>query len=87
VDYDEPTDDEMSRWMIEQETSRLLLEAIDRLPPRAAAVIRLTLEGVRQDEIGERMGITVATVKALKADGMHKLKKMLAGLCVLLGIV
>lgn len=75
IGYTEPLDDDLSRLFIEQETSRLLAEAIDSLPPRAADVIRLTLEGARQDEIGQQMGITVHTVKALKADGMRKLKK------------
>lgn len=85
--YYEPSGDDLSRWFVEQETSRLLAEAIDSLPPRASDVLRLTLEGVRQEQIGEQMGITVATVKALKADGVRKLKKILSGLCVLLGIV
>ncbi len=85
--YTEPLDDDFSRLFIEQETSRLLAEAIDCLPPRTSDVIRLTLDGVRQEQIGEQMGITVATVKALKADGMRKLKKMLSGLCVFPGMI
>lgn len=85
--YAEPLDDNFSRWFIEQETSRLLAEAIDSLPARAAEVMHLTLEGRRQEQIGEQIGITVATVKALKADGIRKLKKMLSGLCILICIL
>ncbi len=66
---------DVSHWFIEQETFRMVAEAIALLPPRTAEVIRLSLEGVRQEEIGRRMGITVATVKALKTDGIKKLRK------------
>lgn len=62
---------------IETETMRLLVGAIEALPPRTGEVIRLSMEGMRQEKIAEEMNITVATVKALKADGLKKLKRTL----------
>ena len=76
--------EDFSRFFIEQETYRMVTEAIAQLPPRTGEVIRLSLEGIRQEKIGEQMGITVSTVKALKADGIKKLRKMLGPLSILL---
>jgi DNA-directed RNA polymerase specialized sigma24 family protein len=42
-------------------------------------VITLSLEGLSQEEIAVRMGIAVATVKWLKAEGIKKLRTMLDG--------
>ncbi len=67
----------MNLFVVDEERYRLFSEAMGCLAPRSAEVIRLSLEGIRQEEIGGRMGITVATVKALKADGLKKLRKLL----------
>ena len=69
--------DDISANFIKTETVRQLYEAVDSLPGRTSQVIRLTLEGMKQDEIAREMGITIATVKALKSDGLKKLKKVL----------
>ncbi|MDR1720101.1 MAG: sigma-70 family RNA polymerase sigma factor [Dysgonamonadaceae bacterium] len=71
-------EDDMLDKYIETETIRLLLNAVEALPPRSARVLKLSLEGLRQEKIAEQMGITVATVKALKAEGIKKLKKNLS---------
>ena len=73
----------MSLFVVDEERYRLFVDAMGRLAPRAAEVISLSLEGVRQEEIGRRMGITVATVKALKADGLKKLRKLLSAKTIL----
>ncbi|MCL2561194.1 MAG: sigma-70 family RNA polymerase sigma factor [Rikenellaceae bacterium] len=62
---------------VRAETIRLLSAAIDTLPSRTAEVIRLTLEGLRQEKIAESMNITVATVKLLKARGIIRLRELL----------
>ena len=64
-------------YILEEETYRLLIEAIDSLPPRSREVIRNSLAGMQQENIAQEMEITVATVKALKADGIKKLRKAL----------
>lgn len=73
----ETTGDDMMANFIETETMRLLVEGIETLPTRSAEVIRLSLEGLRQEHIAERMGIAVATVKALKAEGIKKLRRVI----------
>ena len=55
-------------WVIEEERYRLLSEAIKQLPPRTATVIGYSCDGLSQEEIARKMGITVATVKLLKSQ-------------------
>lgn len=64
-------------YVIEEETTRLLMNAIAQLTPRTAEVIKYSLDGMRQEKIAEQMEITVATVKYLKADGLKQLRKIL----------
>ena len=71
-------------WVIEEERYRLLSEAIKQLPPRTATVIGYSCDGLSQEEIARKMGITVATVKLLKSHGIQKLKKILGPLSILL---
>lgn len=77
-------EEDIYRNYIEQETYRLLMEAINQLPPRTSEVIRASLNGTKQQVISEEMGITIATVKALKADGIKKLRSLLKHLQILL---
>lgn len=71
-------------FMVEEEALRLLDEAIDRLPPRTAEVIRMSLEGMKQEEIAERMNVTLSNVKNLKSIGIRRLKELLGPLFILL---
>lgn len=65
-------EEEESFWpyVIEEETNRLLLEAIGQLPPRSAEVMRLSLEGIRLEKIAEQMNISINTVKSLKYEAI-----------------
>lgn len=69
--------DDPAAYMAEAEASRRLSEAIDRLPERTGQVIRLSLRGMKQEEIAEAMDIAVTSVKTLKASGVEKLRKEL----------
>lgn len=69
--------------LVEEETYILLTEAIAQLPPRTGEVIRLSLQGLLQEEIAAQMGIALPTVKSLKADGIRKLRQRLGHLAVL----
>lgn len=75
-------DDEESTFnnIIQEEALRLLEESIEKLPPRTAEVIRLSLEGFKQEEIAEQMDVSVANVKRLKSLGIEKLRKSLGTL-------
>ena len=74
-------------WVIEEERYRLLSEAVKQLSPRTAAVISYSCDGLPQEEIARKMGLTVATVKLLKSHGIQKLKKILGPLSFLLGMI
>ncbi|MDQ1770626.1 RNA polymerase sigma-70 factor [Labilibaculum sp. A4] len=75
--------------IVEEETYRILQQAIDELPHRSAAIMNLSLLGVRNHEIAERLGISVNTVKTLKYNSMKtlrvKLKNYFFILLLLLG--
>lgn len=75
-----PSEEEITSHLIEEETNRLLLQAIEILPARSAEVIVLGLQGKRMEEIAQQMGISIHTVKTLKYDGIQKLKHILQNL-------
>lgn len=77
-------DKDLFAYMVEQETVTLLLDAIARLPERNAQILRMTLEGERQDKIAEALGMTVNAVKLAKADGIRRMRKMIGPLVCLL---
>lgn len=75
-----PSEEEVTSHLIEEETNRLLLQAIGMLPARSAEVIILGLQGKKLEEIAQQMGISIHTVKTLKYDGIQKLKYILQNL-------
>lgn len=77
---EEEEDSTSLNYMIQEEALRLLNESITQLPPRMAEVIRLSMEGLKQEKIAEQMEVSVANVKRLKALGIEKLKKSLGTL-------
>ena len=58
--------------VIEQETYRVLVEAIDRLPSQMKSIMLLALEGKKNAEIAERLEISVERVHALKERDYKK---------------
>ena len=60
--------------LVEQETYRLLFEAIDNLPPRMREVILLVLEGKKNAEIARQMNDSVETVRTLRKLAYQKLR-------------
>lgn len=70
-------------YVVEEETSRLLLEAIAQLPARSAEVMRLSLEGLSLEKIAGQMNISVNTVKSLKYEAIRKLRNLLGPLIYL----
>jgi RNA polymerase sigma-70 factor (ECF subfamily) len=63
--------------LIEQETIDLLHIAIGKLPQQSKKVIELKLNGLKNSEIAEEIGITVETVKYHKSRAFRILKKYL----------
>ncbi len=62
---------------IEQETRRMILKLLDILPPRAREILFLQLEGYKNQEIAEKLKISVYTVKNHKAVAYKILKENL----------
>ena len=63
--------------LIEEESYRIISQAIDALPPQSARVIKLSLDGKQNKEIAELLGISVNTVKTLKYRSLESLKTSL----------
>jgi len=56
---------------------RRVRQAIDELPPSQLRVIELQLEGLKYDEIAERMNITLDAVKTRRKEALKRLRKQL----------
>ena len=63
--------------IIEEETYRIIHQAVNSLPKQSSKVIFLSLKGLQNQEISERLGVSVNTVKTLKYNALKTLKKTL----------
>ena len=63
--------------LIQEETYRLISNAIAELPVQSGKIMRLALEGKQNKEISEILGIAVTTVKTLKYNALKMLKNSL----------
>lgn len=61
-----------------RETLRILYAAVDRLPGQTRQVILYSLEGLSVQEVGEKMKISVNTVKTLKKKAYISLRQFLS---------
>ena len=67
-------------FLIENETYRIIHNAIQALSSREKQVIELTLDGLKNPEIAKELGITVNTVKTLKSRAFKTLRAILKGI-------
>lgn len=70
--------------VIEEESYRILSEAINKLPDQMKAIMRLALEGKKNAEIAEQLSISYETVHTLKKNAYKKLREYLKGYYYLL---
>lgn len=63
--------------IIEEETYNILHRAIKSLPKQSSKIIMLSLQGMQNKEIAERLVISVNTVKTLKYNSLKTLKAKL----------
>lgn len=72
-------EDHFCNYLIEEETYRMISQAVNQLPAQSAKIIRLALEGKQNKEISELLGISVNTVKTLKYNAISTLRGVLKG--------
>lgn len=73
------TEEESADVMLEEEVNRLVYEAVAALPEQSRRVVLLTMEGIPNLEIAERLNISINTVKTLKIRAYRMLRERLKG--------
>lgn len=74
----EESEADITRKIIEEETFRLLFEAINELNPHHREVLELSyFEGLKNAEIAQRLGISEIAVKKRKAKLLQNLRNIL----------
>ncbi len=63
--------------MIEEETYQIVSDAIRTLPPQGQRVIELSLDGLKNQEIADQLGISINTVKTIKLRAFAALRNEL----------
>lgn len=63
--------------VIEEETYRILVGGINKLPKQMKAIMMLALEGTPNGEIAEELNVSIDTVKSLKKIAYKKLREIL----------
>ena len=70
-------------YLMQEEIYRELYVAVRELPEKCQKVFGLHLEGKKNDEIAEILGISVLTVKSHKQNAIHILKEKMGNLFLL----
>lgn len=78
------TEDFFNKNYIEHETQRLILKMLESLPPRAREIIYMQLDGLKNQEIADKLNISVYTVKNHKATAYKQLKESLQKIIILI---
>ena len=81
------TSDYLMQAIIDEESSFLIHKAIHSLTPQVQAVIKLHLEGKKNKEIAEEMGISETTVKFHKSVAYRELNKSLGHLFLIIAML
>lgn len=78
---------EINNKIIEEETHRLIYNAINELPTQCKNVILLSINGLKNSEIAEELHVTVNTVKTQKKIAYKQLKIKLKDIYPLIGLL
>ncbi|MCY1635997.1 RNA polymerase sigma-70 factor [Marinifilum sp. D737] len=73
--------------IIEQETYKAIHDAIEVLPSQGKRVVEMSMRGIKNPEIAERLSISVNTVKSVKANAYRLLRLRLQDVVVILMIL
>lgn len=70
-------DDTLAQYIESRDIDRRLDEAIGRLPRQQQAVVTMKREGYSNQEIADKLGVSVNTVKTHYADGLRQLRLLI----------
>ena len=68
------SEQEFQNQVMEEEVHRIFNHAIDKLPLQMRMVINLSLDGLKNSEIAEKMNLSEGTVHAYKKEAYKKLR-------------
>ena len=68
------SEQEFQNQVMEEEVHRIFNHAIDNLPTQMRTVIHYSLDGLKNSEIAEKMGLSEGTVHAYKKEAYKKLR-------------
>jgi RNA polymerase sigma factor (sigma-70 family) len=77
---------EINNLIIEEETHRLIYNAINELPAQCRKVLLLSINGLKNNDIAQELDITVNTVKTQKKIAYKQLKIMLKDIYAIVGM-
>jgi len=69
--------------MLVKEVTRMVDEAVNKLPYKCKEIIKLSLQGFKNEQISEQLSISINTVKTQKRIAYQKLRPMLKGSYIL----
>jgi RNA polymerase sigma-70 factor (family 1) len=72
------TENETDLFIIEEEVINNLINAVEKLPEQQKQVILLGMQGFKNEEIAEKMQISVNTVKFHKKAAYHSLRSKIS---------
>lgn len=71
------SDDYLEIETIREETYRLLDQAIHQLPERSQEILRMKLSGLKNQEIAEKLDLSINTINTLKTNSYKMLRRIL----------
>lgn len=82
VEFDEVkeslfSDEDMLRNIIEIESSKIIADALKQLSPMSRKVMNYVLEGKKNKEIAEELGISINSLKTIKYRALARLSTLL----------
>lgn len=86
MEENDPESDEMFIKTVREELLRQMYLYIEELPPEQRKVIRMSVEGLSVNEIAEKLGISVNTVKTHKKRSFKQLRGKMKGNASILGL-
>ena len=78
VNEEELEEYDFMKEVTQQEVSRILYDAVDKLPSQTRSIILLNLKGFNNTEVAERLGVSVNTIKSLKKSAYVTLRTLLS---------